>query len=221
MLDSTASSNKPRASPPQSLCSAVPSTRGALPWLFPRPGPSGFSLERPPLTPPAKVPPSWSPVLKLLHRTYLSIYFLKIFGRPRSSLAHAGFLELQQEGTTFVAVLGLLVVASHGAQATVLAEALLPRGMRDLSGPGIEPMSPALADGFLTTGPPGKSLGCFFNCFIAGFPKLHVSSLRAGTSLSLSLDARGHILGRRISESRATIQETHSFLPQVCPKHPL
>ena len=25
-------------------------------------------------------------------------------------------------------------------------------------GPGIEPMSPALADRFLTTGPPGKSL---------------------------------------------------------------
>ena len=25
-------------------------------------------------------------------------------------------------------------------------------------GPGIKPMSPALADGFLTTGPPGKSL---------------------------------------------------------------
>ena len=94
-------------------------------------------------------------------------------------------------------------------------EALLPRGMWDLPGPGIEPVSPALADGFLTTGPPGKSLGCFFNCVIAGFPRLHVSSMRAGTSLSLSLDARGHILGRRISESIATIQETHSFLPHV------
>ena len=29
--------------------------------------------------------------------------------------------------------------------------------MWDLSGPGIEPVSPALAGGFLTTGPPGKS----------------------------------------------------------------
>ena len=29
--------------------------------------------------------------------------------------------------------------------------------MWDLPGPGIEPMFPALADGFLTTGPPGKS----------------------------------------------------------------
>ena len=28
--------------------------------------------------------------------------------------------------------------------------------MWDLPGPGLEPVSPALADGFLTTGPPGK-----------------------------------------------------------------
>ena len=35
--------------------------------------------------------------------------------------------------------------------------------MWDLPGPGIEPVSPALAGGFLTTAPPGKSLhlGCF------------------------------------------------------------
>ena len=30
--------------------------------------------------------------------------------------------------------------------------------MWDLPGPGLEPMSPALAGGFLTTAPPGKSL---------------------------------------------------------------
>ena len=34
---------------------------------------------------------------------------------------------------------------------------LLLHGMRDLPGPGLEPMSPALAGGFLTTAPPGKS----------------------------------------------------------------
>ena len=28
--------------------------------------------------------------------------------------------------------------------------------MRDLLAPGLEPVSPALADGFLTTAPPGK-----------------------------------------------------------------
>ena len=31
--------------------------------------------------------------------------------------------------------------------------------MWDLPGPGLEPVSPALAGGFLTTVPPGKSLG--------------------------------------------------------------
>ena len=31
-------------------------------------------------------------------------------------------------------------------------------GMRDLSGPGLEPVSPALAGGFFTTEPPGKPL---------------------------------------------------------------
>ena len=35
-------------------------------------------------------------------------------------------------------------------------------GMWDLPGPGIKPVSPALADGFLTTAPPGKSYHIFF-----------------------------------------------------------
>ena len=34
--------------------------------------------------------------------------------------------------------------------------------MWDLHGPGIEPVSPALASGFLTTAPPGKSPHFFF-----------------------------------------------------------
>ena len=34
--------------------------------------------------------------------------------------------------------------------------------MWDLPGPGLEPVSPALAGGFLTTAPPGKSLQCGF-----------------------------------------------------------
>ena len=37
------------------------------------------------------------------------------------------------------------------------AWAFLPQSMWNLPGPEIEPMSPALAGGFLTTGPPGKS----------------------------------------------------------------
>ena len=45
-----------------------------------------------------------------------------------------------------------------GVQASVFAA----RGMWDLPGPEIEPISPALAGGFLTTAPPGKSLVMFF-----------------------------------------------------------
>ena len=47
-------------------------------------------------------------------------------------------------------------LSSCGAQAQLL------RGMWDLPGPGIEPMSPALAGGFLTTAPPGKSISFYF-----------------------------------------------------------
>ena len=42
------------------------------------------------------------------------------------------------------------------------AWALLLHGMWDLPGPGLKPMSPALAGGFLTTAPPGKSYFCFY-----------------------------------------------------------
>ena len=43
-------------------------------------------------------------------------------------------------------------LSSCGARASLL------RGMWDLPGPGLEPVSPALAGGFLTTTPRGKSL---------------------------------------------------------------
>ena len=75
----------------------------------------------------------------------------------------------------FVAVRGLLIaVVSLCCRAWVLslrasvvaarglsscgALAQLLRGMWDPPGPGLEPVSPALASGFLTTAPPGKSL---------------------------------------------------------------
>ncbi|WP_447384750.1 hypothetical protein, partial [Streptococcus pneumoniae] len=43
------------------------------------------------------------------------------------------------------------VVVTHGLSCGT-------RGMCDLPGPGLKPMSPALAGGFLTTVSPGKSL---------------------------------------------------------------
>ena len=43
-------------------------------------------------------------------------------------------------------------LSSYGTRASLL------RGMWDLPRPGLEPMSPGLAGGFLTTAPPGKPL---------------------------------------------------------------
>ena len=45
------------------------------------------------------------------------------------------------------------------------ARAWLLRGMCDLPGPGLKPVSPALASGFLATAPPRKSL---FKVFFGG-----------------------------------------------------
>ena len=53
--------------------------------------------------------------------------------------------------------------------------ASLLRSMWDLPRPGIKPMSPALAGGFLTTGPPRKSLHVvylFLFCYYTCFPSL-------------------------------------------------
>ena len=60
------------------------------------------------------------------------------------------FQQLWHEGSVVVALEGKLI--SCGAQAQFL------RGMWDLPGPGIKPVSPALASRFLTTVPPRKSL---------------------------------------------------------------
>ena len=59
----------------------------------------------------------------------------------------------------------LLLLQSTGSRHTGFsscgARASLFHGMWDLPGPGFEPVSPALAGGFLTTVPPGKSLHFF------------------------------------------------------------
>ena len=51
-------------------------------------------------------------------------------------------------------------LSSCGAQAQLLC------GMWDPLGPGIEPVSPALAGGLSTTAPPGKPFTCFFMCLV-------------------------------------------------------
>ena len=119
---------------------------------------------------------------------YLFIYY---FGCVGSSLLRVGFLQLQQAGATLrcgaqashssgfsccgawalgrrasvVAARGLSSCGSQALQHRLSScgeRAQLLRGMWDLPGPGLKPMSPALASGFLTTAPPGKSPHSFF-----------------------------------------------------------
>ena len=70
-----------------------------------------------------------------------------------------------KRGPLFIAVRGPLtiaasLVAKHRLQTRRLSNcgprAPLLRGIWDLPGPGLEPVSPALAGRFLTTAPPGK-----------------------------------------------------------------
>ena len=97
------------------------------------------------------------------------------------------FSRCSKQGLPFVAVRGLLIavaslccraralgtwssvlvacrLSSCGSQAlehrlsSCGTQALSLHGMWDLPRPGLEPMYPALAGGFLTTVPPGKSL---------------------------------------------------------------
>ena len=106
---------------------------------------------------------------------YLFIYFifwlLWVFIVARGLFlvaASGGYSSLQCTGFS---LRWLLLLWSTGTQASVVvahglsscgsqgrsAQAQLLRGMWDLPGPGLEPVSPALAGGFLTTAPPGKS----------------------------------------------------------------
>ena len=56
--------------------------------------------------------------------------------------------------------------------------------MWDLPGPGLEPVSPALAGGFLTTAPPGKPCPSLFMSPVMG-------RTDAGSALGWSLSAQG------------------------------
>ena len=75
------------------------------------------------------------------------------------------FSSCGKRGPLFIAVRGALTVAaSLAAQHRLQMRRLSSRGsraqplcgMRDLPGPGLEPMSAASAGGFPTTAPPGK-----------------------------------------------------------------
>ena len=94
---------------------------------------------------------------------------------------HAGFSSCSTQASV-VAARGLsgcsVQALGHAGFSSCGAWAQLLCGMWDLSGPGIEPASPALAGGFLTTVPPGKSLTCLVVYFF------YISSLLSLNSYS-------------------------------------
>ena len=127
-----------------------------------------------------EVPPLAAPRRQSAFFFFFNFIYLFIFGCVGSSLLHAGFLQLLRAGATLCCG----AWASHcggfsccraqalGARASVVvarrlsscgSRAQLLRGMWGLPGPGLEPLSPALAGRFLTTAPPGKSPECVLN----------------------------------------------------------
>ena len=114
------------------------------------------------------------------------LFCFVFFGGVGSLLLHMGFLQLRRTGATLCCGVWAShcggfsscrtrtqgtrasVVVAHGlgccgSQAlehrlsSCGAQAQLFHGMWDLPRPGMEPVSPAFAGGFLTTAPPGKS----------------------------------------------------------------
>ena len=65
---------------------------------------------------------------------------------------------------TAEALLGAELGSGHGGQGSWAAQGQLLHCTWELPGPGVETMSPALAGGFLTPGPPGCPGGLFKDC---------------------------------------------------------
>ena len=106
------------------------------------------------------------------------------FGCIGSSLLRVGFLQLWRAGATLrcsaqashcsgfsfcgARALGRVGFSSCGSRAlehrlsSCGPRAYVLRSLWNLPGPGLEPVSPALAGGFLTTAPPGKSRHAWF-----------------------------------------------------------
>ena len=112
----------------------------------------------------------WPCVLFFLNFYLLFVYyfFLAVLGLRFCARA---FSSCGKRGPLFIAMRGPLtiaasLVAEHRLQTRRLSScgsrAQLLRGMWDLSRPGLEPVSPALAGRFSTTAPPGKPALCSF-----------------------------------------------------------
>ena len=93
---------------------------------------------------------------------YFWLCWVSVAARELSLVAvSGGYSSLQGAGFS---LRWLLLLQSTGSRCAGFsscgAPAYLLRGMWDLPGPKLEPVSPALAGGFLTTAPPGKPYMC-------------------------------------------------------------
>ena len=92
----------------------------------------------------------------------MSVLGLRFCARAFSSCGKWGPLLIAVHGPLTIAA---SLVAEHRLQAHRLSncgsQAQLLRGVWDLPGPGLEPVSPALAGRFSATAPPGKPLHPF------------------------------------------------------------
>ena len=105
-------------------------------------------------------PPCLSSVSFCLSTLFLKIYYFLLissFSCIGSSLPPTGFLSLHRAG----AALRCAVWASTSRLGSV-ARGLFLHGVWGTPGAGTEPVSPSLAGGFLTTGPPGKPISTLF-----------------------------------------------------------
>ena len=95
--------------------------------------------------------------LKFIYLLFLAVLGLRFCARAFSSCGERGPLFIAVRGPLTVAA---SLVAEHKLQTRRLSSCgsrvQLLRGMWDLPRPGLEPVSPALADRFSTTAPPGK-----------------------------------------------------------------
>ena len=105
----------------------------------------------------------------MLHRwlcgsvIFLNFTYSFIYGCAGALLLRAGFLLLWRVGILFVVVCGFFILVASllpntGSRCSCWGtQVQLPHVMWNLPRPGNEPVSPALAGRFLTTGPPERS----------------------------------------------------------------
>ena len=144
------------------------------------------------------------------------LFFLAVLGLRFRARAFSSYGE---RGPPFIAVRGPLtiaasLVAEHRLQTRRLSNcgsrAQPLRGMWDPPGPGLEPVSPALAGRLSTTAPPGKPR-C--SCFYPG-PQLPIASIYDSAWRSFSLDTKALLSCASIS--LACLKILSKVLLNVC-----